>query len=106
MSPNLNRYGVQSAPLYRGLLNLAYTWFDPGLTRRPVRSGKHWLQVADPKRYPTITDDLLIELFYPTSAVKQRTVLANRARKSLARLVKDGEARIVKGRLMPPKPRE
>ena len=28
------------------------------------------------------------------------------ARKSLAQLVKDGEARIVKGRLMPPKPRE
>ena len=24
VSPNLNRYGVQSAPLYRGLLNLAY----------------------------------------------------------------------------------
>ena len=106
VSPNLARYGVQSAPLYRGLLNLAYQWFDPGRTRFPVRGGKHWLQVEDPERYPTITNDLLIELFYPTSAVKQRTVLANRARKSLARLVKDGEARIVKGRLMPPKPRE
>ena len=106
VSPNLARYGVQSAPLYRGLLNLAFTWFDPGRTRFPVRGGKHWLQVEDPERYPTITNDLLIELFYPTSTVKQRTVLATRARKGLARLVKDGEARIVKGRLMPPKPRE
>ena len=106
VSPNLARYGVQSAPLYRGLLNLAYQWFDPGRTRFPVRGGKHWLQVEDPERYPTITNDLLIELFYPTSTVKQRTVLATRARKGLDRLVKDGEARIVKGRLMPPKPRE
>ena len=106
VSPHLARYGVQSAPLYRGLLNLAYQWFDPGLTRRPVRGGKHWLQVADPKRYPTITDDLLIELFYPTSSQKARRNLASRARKNLDRLVKDGEARIVKGRLMPPKPRE
>ena len=53
VSPNLARYGVQSAPLYRGLLNLAYQWFDPGRTRRPVRGGKHWLQVEDPERYPT-----------------------------------------------------
>ena len=74
VSPNLNRYGVQSAPLYRGLLNLAYLWFDPGRTRFPVRGGKHWLQVEDPERYPTITNDLLIELFYPTSTVKQQLV--------------------------------
>ena len=106
MSPNLARYGVQSAPLYRGLLNLAYQWFDPGRTRFPVRGGNHWLQVEDPERYPTITNDLLIELFYPTSTNKQRKRLAFEARKSLAQLVKDGEARIVKGRLMPPKPRE
>ena len=77
-----------------------------GQTRRPVRGGKHWLQVADPKRYPTITDDLLIEMFYPTSSQKARRNLVSRARKDLDRLVKDGEARIVKGRLMPPKPRE
>ena len=106
VSPNLARYGVQSAPLYRGLLNLAYLWFDPGRTRFPVRGGKHWLQVEDPERYPTITDDLLIELFYPTSSQKARRNLASRARKDLGRLVKDAEARIVKGRLMPPKPRE
>ena len=106
VSPNLNRYGVKSAPLYRGLLNLAYTWFDPGVTRIPVRGGKHWLQVEDPERYERITDDLLIELFYPTSAQRERKVLANRARQDLDRLVKDGEARIVKGRLMPPVPRE
>ena len=105
VSPNLNRYGVQSAPLYRGLLNLAYQWFDPGRTRFPVRGGKHWLQVEDPERYPTITNDLLIELFYPTSTNKQRKRLAFEARKSLAQLVKNDDARIVKGRLMPPEPR-
>ena len=102
VSPNLARYGVQSAPLYRGLLNLAYLWFDPGRTRRPVRGGKHWLQVEDPKRYPTITDDMLIELFYPTSAQRERKVIATRARQHLAQLVENGEARIVKGRLLPP----
>ena len=90
-------YGVQSAPLYRGLLNLAYLWFDPGRTRFPVRGGKHWLQVEDPERYPTITNDLLIELFYPTSTNKQRKRLAFEARKSLAQLVKNDDARIVKG---------
>ena len=71
VSPHLARYGVQSAPLYRGLLNLAFLWFDPDKTRFPVGAGKHWLQVEDPKRYPTITNDLLIELFYPTSTNKQ-----------------------------------
>ena len=106
VSPHLARYGVQSAPLYRGLLNLAFLWFDPGRTRFPVRGGKHWLQVEDPERYPTITNDLLIELFYPTSSQKARRNLATRARKSLAQLVKNGEARIVKGRLLPPAPRK
>ena len=43
---------------------------------------------------------------YPTSSQKARRNLASRARKDLDRLGKDGEARIVKGRLMPPKPRE
>ena len=104
VSPHLARYGVQSAPLYRGLLNLAYLWFDPGRTRFPVRGGKHWLQMEDPKRYPTITDDLRIELFYPTSSQKARRNLASHARKDLEQLVEKGEARIVKGRLMPPDP--
>ena len=106
VSPNLNRYGVQSAPLYRGLLNLAYLWFNPGVTRFPVRGGKHHLQMEDPERYPTKTDNLLIELFYPTSTNKQRKRLAFEARQHLAQLVEDGEARIVKGRLLPPAPRK
>ena len=66
----------------------------------------HWPIIAcNTSRCKTITNDLLIELFYPTSTNKQRKRLAFEARKSLAQLVKDGEARIVKGRLMPPKPR-
>ena len=93
VSPNLALYGVKSAPLYRGLLNLAYHWFEAGRTRRPVRGSKHWLQVEDPKRYERISDDLLIEVFYPTSA-----------QKDLERLVKAREARVVEGRLLPPAP--
>ena len=47
--------------------------------------------MEDPERYPTKTDDLLIELFYPTSSNKQRRRLAFEARQHLAQLVKDGE---------------
>ena len=104
VSPNLALYGVKSASLYRGLLNLAYHWFEPGRTRRPIRGGKHWLQVEDPKRYERISDDLLIEVFYPISAQKERRSLASRARKDLERLVKAHEARVVEGRLLPPAP--
>ena len=103
--PANRKPGRVDAAWHKGLLNLAYLWFDPGRTRFPVRGGKHWLQVEDPERYSTITNDLLIELFYPTSTNKQRKRLAFEARKSLAQLVKNGEARIVKGRLMPPEPR-
>ena len=59
VSKNLAQYGVKSASLYRGLLNLAYHWFEPGRTRRPIRGGKHWLQVEGPKRYERISDDLM-----------------------------------------------
>ena len=95
-------WGLKSAPAYRGLLNLAYHWFNPGRTRRPVRNGKHWLQVGKPNRYSKVTDEMLIELFYPTSTQKQKRNLASRTRKDLGRLVNAGEARIVEGRLLPP----
>ena len=78
VSPNLSKWGLKSAPAYRGLLNLAYHWFAPGKTRRPIRGGKHWLQMRSPSRYEKVTDDLLIELFYPTSAQKERRVLESR----------------------------
>ena len=102
VSPNLAKYGTKSAPLYRGLLNLAYLWFEPGKTRRPVRHGKHWLQIADSRRYPKISDDLLIDLFYPTTAQKARRTVASRARQQLPKLLTAGEAQEVQGHLMPP----
>ena len=102
VSPNLAKYGARSAPLYRGLLNLAYLWFEPGKTRRPVRNGKYWLQIADFRRYPKISDDLLIDLFYPTTAQKARRTVASRARQQLPKLLAAGEAQEVKGHLMPP----
>ena len=55
-----------------------------------------------PKRYERISDDLLVEVFYPLSAQKARRILASRARKDLERLVKAREARVVEGRLLPP----
>ena len=102
VSPNLARYGARSAPLYRGLLNLSYHWFEPGRTRIPVRGGKHWVQAKDPRRYAKITDDLLVELFYPTSAQQAWRTLVSRAHKDLIRLIDAGEARIMQGRLLPP----
>ena len=69
VSPNLARYGVQSAPLYRGLLNLAYHMVR-SRTDLVSSPGRETLAASseDPERYPTITNDLLIELFYPTSS--------------------------------------
>ena len=85
---------------------MAYHWFEPGRTRRPVRGGKHWVQIENPERYEKVSDDLLIELFYPASAQKTRRTLASRARKELGCLEAAGEARIVKGRLLPPNPKD
>ena len=102
VTPTLNNWG-NSAPAFRGLLNLAYRWHHPGKTRRPVRRGKHWVQVDEPSRYDKITDQLLLETFYPVSAVKQRRRLVLRARKVLERLVKAGEVRVKDQRILPPK---
>ena len=41
VSPNLHVWGVRSAPAYNALINLAYRWFEPGVTRRPVAGGRH-----------------------------------------------------------------
>ena len=71
--------------------------------RRPVRRGKHWMQVEDPKRYDKITDQLLVETFFPVSAVRQRRALIHRANKVLETLKEAGELRVVDNRILPPK---
>ena len=37
--PSLRQWGVQSGPAYSALLNLAYRWWVPGITRIPARGG-------------------------------------------------------------------
>ena len=104
VSPKLAHYGTKSAAKYRALIGLAYSWFDPGRTRHPVRGGKHWLYSNDPKTYgDPLTDDERISLCFPNSTITQRRVLAFKARKILDELVADGEARLVEGRILPPR---
>ena len=67
VTPTLGAWGAKSAPAYSALLNLAYRWFDPGVTRHPVRGG-HWLQAQDPERYPALSDTDVVAITRPLSA--------------------------------------
>ena len=84
----LNRWGVESAPAYRMLLNLTYHWWQPGQTHYPVKG--RWFRKWDPRGYPEISDRLLVQLAYPTSVHQQFRVLAFRADKVLDVLKKRG----------------
>ena len=102
VSPELAKWGLKSAAAYRALLNLAYWWFQPGITRIPVRGGKHWIQSHNPNAYDKLTDNDLVALCFPTSTVLQRKVLVHRAHRTIQQLEEAGEL-IVKGRrLLPP----
>ena len=93
--------------MYRAKIGLAYHWHQPGVTRVPVRGGKHWQQVEDVERYPLATSDLLIGTFFPTSTNRQRGDLLRKARQHLNRMIKEGDARLVKGASpTPEKPRQ
>ena len=103
ITPNLNFYGLDNAPAYRALLNLAYVWHDPGRLRVPAsKRANTWTFVKDPARYPPMTDREIIALCYPTSNQRNRRVLAQRARKVLERLATNGEIRIVDRHILPP----
>ena len=108
VSPNLPYWGVESAAAYRALIGLAFRWWRLGVTRLPVGRGKrrHWYQSDNPKHYDKLTDAEAIALCFPASATKQHRVLVFRAARIFARLVKDGEAREVDGRLLPPASQE
>ena len=54
--PSLGAWGTRSAPAYYALLNLAYRWWQPGVTRHPTGRGSHWLQAMDPARYEPVND--------------------------------------------------
>ena len=105
VTPTLADWGVRDAAAYRGLLNLAYRWHDPGVTRHPVGKGRrHWIQSQDPERYPELFDDDLVEIFYPTTARKGRRFVVRDARAALQRLADAGELRIEGRRVLPPGP--
>ena len=103
--PRLRHWGRRSEPAYRALLGLAYRWFRPGITRVPAagRRGEHWLQVSDPSRYTSLTDEEAIDLCYPVTRDSNPRRLARRAWALMDRLAEAGDVRR-KGRLiLPPK---
>ena len=74
------------------------------MTKIPLRKGKprHWVQVNDPDRYPYISDQDLVMLAFPSSAIQNRRVLLQRTKAVVAQLQEAGELRVVKGRIIPP----
>ena len=104
---NLRYWGNWSAPAYRALINLAYLWYEPGVTIHPVgrkRAGKgqFWVQSQDPDRYPELSDQDLVDVCYPVTETKNRRVLLQRSRQTIEKLGKAGELRIDGRRILPP----
>ena len=108
VTPTLGAWGAKSAPAYSALLNLAYRWFDPGVTRHPVRGG-HWLQAQDPERYPALSDTDVVAITRPLSARAAKRNLAVEGWQTLRQLEEAGELEDAGGTLPPastePQPR-
>lgn len=104
VSDNLRLWGVRSAPCYRLLINLAYQWHDPGVTRVPVGRGRsrHWVQAEDPDRYPLISDADLVSLAFPTTPGRSEHRWPSEAWGYVRQLEKAGELRVVEGKILPP----
>ena len=102
VTPTLGAWGARSAPAYHTLLNMAYRWFDPGVTRHPVRGGYHWLQVQDPERYPALSDADVVAITRPLSTRAARRNLAAEGWQTLRQLEDAGELRIEGRRVLPP----
>lgn len=104
VSDKLRLWGVKSAPAYRLLINLAYQWHNPGVTKIPIGRGKarHWVQVDDPERYPVITDDDLVFLTFPTMSSRSERRKPGEAWGYVRQLEKAGELRVVDGKILPP----
>ena len=101
VSPTLGAWGVKSAPAYTAMLNLAYRWFDPGVTRHPV-DGHHWIQTKDPKRYPALSDADVVAITRPLSTRAARRNLVVEGWELLRKLEDAGELRIEGRRVLPP----
>ena len=100
VSDNLRQWGIKSAAGYRALLNLAYRWFEPGRTHFPVGKGRrrYWAKTSDPNRYPSLSEDELIALCFPTSSRSARRNLVSDARKVIRQLEHAGELRVVEAK--------
>ena len=101
VTPTLGVWGARSGPAYNALLNLAYRWFDPGVTRVPVGRG-HWRQVEDLSRYPELTDADVVAVTRPLSARGVRRLLVKEGWETLRALEAAGELRIRGRRVLPP----
>ena len=101
VTPTLGAWGARSSPAYNALLNLAYRWFDPGVTRHPVPGG-HWLQAQDPERYPELSDADVVAVTRPLSARAARRKTAAEGWEVLRVLEAAGELRILGRRVLPP----
>ena len=104
VSATLAAWGAKSADAYRSLLNLAYTWHQPGRTHMPLAGG-HWVRRTTPDAYPELSDDDLLALVFPTheSTATYRKELLYRARKTLEMLSDAGELQLHGRRVLPPK---
>ena len=101
VSPTLGEWGAKSAPAYAAMLNLAYRWFDPGVTRYPV-GGRHWIQTHDPEQYPALSDADVVAITRPLSTRAARRNLVVEGWEVLRRLEDEGELRIEGRRVLPP----
>ena len=101
ITPTLGAWGVRSAPAYNALINLAYRWFDPGVTRHPVGGGRWWVQALDPERYPELSDADVVAITRPLSARAARRNLAREGWETLHQLEAAGELRIEGRRVLP-----
>ena len=106
VSPTLGAWGVKSAPAYAAMLNLAYRWFNPGVTRYPVRGGRHWIQTQDPDQYPALSDADVVAITRPLSTRAARRKLVAEGWEVLRRLEDAGELRIEGARVLPPARKE
>ena len=102
VSPTLGEWGVKSAPAYAAMLNLAYRWFNPGVTRYPVRGGHHWIQSEDPEQYPALSDADVVAVTRPLSTRAARRNLVVEGWEVLRKLEAKGELRIEGRRVLPP----
>ena len=107
LSPRLGKWGKESAAAYRALLNLPLQWYAPGKTLIPTRrggrrKGRVWIWNQNPRAFPKLTDELIVDALYPTSTRNSRRKLVYEGHKIITRLTTAGEIRIVHGHLLPP----